>query len=245
MEAHRERRLAGDRGDALVDVVAGPGRREGEDRQAEIGQADIAHAAAEAEADAGEVRILQLGVDDRQPLVDRLRLVAELLEDGEHRALVEDEIRLPLGRRARHAEACLLAPLRLAAELRDQQLDHLQVLGFGRIEQAALHRPARVAVEELGELVGAVAVGIDVVALDLEENALGGQHPLGHLDVRKLDEGIELRRELDLVSGQRRQNDSAGAEIQSFNQMLSWGGGGHRQSPLLSIGVAGGCGEVE
>ena len=97
-----------------------------------------------------------------------------------------------VGWRARYAEAQLLALAGLAAQAPEQQFDHLQILRFGRVEQAALHRPARVAVEELGKFVGPVAVGVDMGAFDLVQDVLARQHLLRHLAVGDVDEGIEL-----------------------------------------------------
>ena len=220
VQADRGRRLSGHRRGALIDVVAGAGRGDGEHRQAEIGQADVAHAAAEAHADAGEVGILQLGKDDGEAFVHRLRLVAEFLEDPLHRALVEDQVGAVAGRRARDAQAQLLAPGRFAAQPTDQQFDHLKVLRFGRVEQPAPHRPPRVAVQELGELVGAVAVGEDMAGFDLMQDVLPRQHLLGHLAVGDRDEGVELRREVDGLAVHGGEDQAAGANVHSLDGLL-------------------------
>ena len=133
------------------------------------------------------------------------------------------------GWRARYAQAQLLALARLAAQAPEQQFDHLQVLGLGRIEQAALHRPARVAHEEFGEFVGPVAVGVDMGAFDLVQDVLARQHLLRHLAEGDVHEGVELRGEVDVLPVQGGEDDATGPEIQSLDGLLRRGCGGHRR----------------
>ena len=118
----------------------------------------------------------------------------------------------------------------------EQQLDHLQILRLGRIEQAALHGPARVAVEELGEFVGPVAVGVDMGAFDLVQDVLARQHLLRHLAVGNVDEGVELRCEVDVLPVQGGEDDAARSKIQSFDGLLRRGCGGHWASLLIEDG---------
>ncbi len=116
---------------------------------------------------------------------------------------MEDQVGPTLNRRARHAEAQLLSARRFPAQTPEQQLDHLHVLRLGRVEQATLHGPARVTIEEFREFVGSVAVDVDMRPLDLVQDALARQHLLRHLAVGDAHEGIELRVEVDVFPVER------------------------------------------
>jgi hypothetical protein len=133
---------------------------------------------------------------------------------------MKDEVRIAIGRRTWYAQAQFLAIAGLAAQPAQQQFDHMQVPGFGGIQQAVLHRPACVAIEELGEFVGAVAVDVYVGAVDFVQDAFARQHLLGHFAIRERNECIELGREAGAISFRRGEDDAAGAEVQPFDGAL-------------------------
>src|SRR5882724_8713337 len=69
------RQFAGHVSDIAVDVVAGFVHAEGHHRNRHESERDVAHSAAAAYADAGEVFLLQLREHNRESLVDALRVI--------------------------------------------------------------------------------------------------------------------------------------------------------------------------
>src|SRR5205085_11784182 len=125
-EAHaRGVALAQHFGYVAVYVVAALRHAEGDHRHGHEGDRDVAHAAAEADADAREVFLLQLGEDDRLALVHRPGLVAERLEEALEHGLVVDEPAAHALALAGDAEAERLAFERARHQQLDVALDHL------------------------------------------------------------------------------------------------------------------------
>src|SRR5262249_18806946 len=161
-QPHARDRFVDDRGDARIDVIAAHRHTESEHRDREECDADVAHSAAATDADAGEILVLQLGEDDGEALVDRLRLIPERLHEILDHRLVIDEVGVGAFALARHAEAEQLVLAAARDHRFDDRLNDLLAHRLLRVYHAALHRAAGFGAEEAGEPFRVVAENIEV-----------------------------------------------------------------------------------